>query len=223
MLLSFVIMLENTLILPSYLLPSSQVSYKIFLVKTRCHGRRTPSRAEAEKCAALGEGDGGISEVLGNEWLVEDFRRGVVGGWSTSSGINVDEVDDEGGAAAFESPLLSTGGAASAGEGVAPEEKDRTAAGKRAATEPASALLGLHWSSWYGLFDTNADACSRRALDKSWSKQMLKYHPDEAYRHPWSAECAQLASIIISAGRELILEKTPCGSRRTSENKEDML
>ena len=53
-----------------------QVSYKVFLVKTRCRGARTPTRAEAEACGASG------IELLADEWLVEDFRRGVAHGWS---------------------------------------------------------------------------------------------------------------------------------------------
>jgi hypothetical protein len=35
----------------------------------------------------------------------------------------------------------------------------------------------------------------------------------QAYRHPWSADCANLASIVVSAGRELLFEMTPCGAR----------
>lgn len=54
----------------------TQVSYKVFLVKTRCRGARTPTRADAEACGASGV------EWLANEWVVEDFRRGVAHGWS---------------------------------------------------------------------------------------------------------------------------------------------
>lgn len=200
----------------------------LLLWAVQSHGHRTPSRAEAEKCVggeADGGGDGGLGAVLGNEWLVEDFRRGVAAGWTTTTG-GADGSDEESAKSSeerFESPLLSMGGVASVGEGVAPSARDITAAGKRAAEEPAEALLGLHWSSWFAIFETNAESCSRRRLDKVWSKLMLRFHPDQAYRHPWSAECANLASIIISAGRELILEKTACGSRNNDFEKEDLL
>merc|ERR1712046_212058 len=80
-------------------------------------------------------------------------------------------------------------------------------------------LRGLHMSSWYELFGTSQEACDRGSLEKVWSKLMLKFHPDQAFRHPWSAECANLALLLISAGRELILEHTPCGARQSSFNK----
>jgi len=67
------------LVLLLLLLNCHQVSYKIFLVKTRCRGARTPTREEAETC-----GEHGV-DFLGNEWLVEDFRRGVAHGWSQVS------------------------------------------------------------------------------------------------------------------------------------------
>ena len=42
----------------------------------------------------------------------------------------------------------------------------------------------------------------------------------QAYRHPWSADCANLASIVISAGRELIFEMAPCGARLGTAHEE---
>jgi hypothetical protein len=40
-----------------------------------------------------------------------------------------------------------------------------------------------------------------------------RYNADEAYRHSWSIECANLASLLVSSGRDLIYEWTSCGSR----------
>ena len=67
---------SSTMSAISFRIKRDLVSYKVFLVKTRCRGARTPTRAEAEACGASG------IELLADEWLVEDFRRGVAHGWS---------------------------------------------------------------------------------------------------------------------------------------------
>jgi len=174
-----------------------EISFKIFLVKTRCHGHRTPTRDEAEKC-----GDMGI-ELLLSESLVEDFRRGVSHGWSrrreeaaskASKGLQA-EGEEHKGVLGIAAPGRPQG---EADEAWSPGE------------EP---MAGLHWSSWYGVFGTTAESCNRASLDMAWSALVLRFDATQAYRHSWTSECANLASILVSAGRELLLEMTPCGAR----------
>jgi hypothetical protein len=47
-------------------------------------------------------------------------------------------------------------------------------------TVPANMMMkqvmsGIHWSSWYRLFKTSADTCTKISLDSEWSKLMLRF------------------------------------------------
>mmetsp|Transcript_21043 Transcript_21043/g.27375 ORF Transcript_21043/g.27375 Transcript_21043/m.27375 type:complete len:155 (+) Transcript_21043:1-465(+) len=146
-------------------------------------------------------------EMLSDAWLVEDFRRGVSNGWSTLV-LNTSN-QGAGGYKDINAQYI--------------EELNEGQQTSGAHTMMKQVLDGIHWSSWYRLFKTSANDCNKLALDAEWSKLMLRYNAVESYRHSWSIECANLASLLVSSGRDLIYEWTECGDKKLQHSEHDDL
>ena len=70
-----------------------------------------------------------------------------------------------------------------------------------------------HWGAWYDLFGfEQRQRCTVRKLKSAYRRLQATYHPDKfeprSMRH-----CAEHASVILSAGRELLLVHGACGRR----------
>lgn len=114
--------------------------------------------------------------------LVDDFRRGVGHGWSqqaadealeagAGSGTSGDQAaavkgaegadDDGAGAAGGPKGLAAAGGSARLLDGSAGLGRGHRGGGASGA-EARAPVRGLHWSSWYEVFGTSAEACTRK-------------------------------------------------------------
>jgi hypothetical protein len=68
-----------------------------------------------------------------------------------------------------------------------------------------------YWEEWYKLFNLTRETCTKRGLTKQFRKLYLVYHPDKHRR-----EChahAHAMSLVLGAGRELLMTNTDCGNR----------
>jgi ankyrin repeat protein len=82
----------------------------------------------------------------------------------------------------------------------------------------------IHWLAWYALFEVDAtNACNSAMVGKAWRTLSLTYAPEKQVGSDVKGvtKCATDAMLIISAGKEALIERSPCAKNRSGLHSKD--